>query len=49
MYTITNTVLAYPYIFIYAHTVPDNVHHLHVQKALTYKKPEAASAVLGSW
>jgi hypothetical protein len=27
---------------------PDNVHHLHVQQFLTYEKPEAASAVLGS-
>ena len=28
--------------------VPDDVHHLHVQKPLTYENPEAASAVLGS-
>jgi hypothetical protein len=28
--------------------LPDNVHHLHVQQPLTYEKPEAASAVLGS-
>jgi hypothetical protein len=28
-------------------TVPDNVHHLHVQQPSTYEKPEAASAVLG--
>ena len=28
-----------------AHTVPDNVHHLHVQQPSTYEKPEAASAV----
>jgi len=28
--------------------VPDNVHQLHVQQSYTYKKPEAASAVLGS-
>jgi len=27
----------------------DVVHHLHVQQPLTYEKPEAASAVLGSW
>jgi hypothetical protein len=26
----------------------DYVHHLHVQQPLTYEKPEAASAVLGS-
>jgi hypothetical protein len=26
----------------------DYVHRLHVQQPLTYKKPEAASAVLGS-
>jgi len=26
----------------------DNVHKLHVQQPFTYKKPEAASAVLGS-
>jgi len=31
-----------------AHTVPDNVHQLHVQQPSTYEKPEAASAVLGS-
>jgi len=30
------------------HTVPDNVHQPHVQQPFTYKKPEAASAVLGS-
>jgi hypothetical protein len=30
-------------------TVPDNVHQLHVQQPSTYKKSEAASAVLGSW
>ena len=30
-------------------TVPDNVHQLHVQQLFMYKKPEAASAVLGSW
>jgi hypothetical protein len=29
-------------------TVRDNVHQLHVQQLLTYEKPEAASAVLGS-
>jgi len=31
-----------------AHTVPDNVHQLHVQHPPTYEKPEAARAVLGS-
>jgi hypothetical protein len=31
-----------------AHTVSDNVHQLYVQQLSTYKKPEAASAVLGS-
>jgi hypothetical protein len=31
------------------HTVPDNVHQLHVKQPSTYEKPEAASAVLGSW
>jgi hypothetical protein len=31
-----------------AHTVPDNVHQLHVQQRSTFEKPEAASAVLGS-
>ena len=31
------------------HTVPDTVHQLHVQQPSTYEKPEAASAVLGSW
>ena len=31
-----------------AHTVPDNIHQLHVQQPSTYEKPEAASAVLGS-
>ena len=31
-----------------AHTVPDNVHQLHVQQPSTYEKTEAASAVLGS-
>ena len=32
-----------------AQFVPDNVHQLHVQQPSTYEKPEAASAVLGSW
>jgi hypothetical protein len=27
----------------------DVVHQLHVQQPSTYEKPEAASAVLGSW
>jgi len=31
------------------HSVPYNVHQLHVQQPSTYEKPEAASAVLGSW
>jgi hypothetical protein len=31
-----------------AHTVPDNVHQLHVLQPSAYEKPEAASAVLGS-
>ena len=26
-----------------------SVHQLHVQQPSVYKKPEAASAVLGSW
>jgi hypothetical protein len=30
------------------HTVPDNVHQLHVQQPFMYEKLEAASAVLGS-
>ena len=30
------------------HTVPDNVHQLHVQQPSTFEKPDAASAVLGS-
>jgi len=30
-----------------AHTVPDNVHQLHVQQPSTYEKPEAVSSVLG--
>jgi hypothetical protein len=30
------------------HSVPDNVHQLHVQQPSAYEKPEAASAVLGS-
>jgi len=32
-----------------SHTVLDNVHQLHIQQPFTYEKPEAASAVLGSW
>ena len=31
-----------------AQYVPDKVHQPHVQQPSTYKKPEAASAVLGS-
>jgi hypothetical protein len=34
---------------IWKHCVPDNVHQPHVQQPSTYEKPEAASAVLGSW
>jgi hypothetical protein len=30
-------------------TLLDNVYQLHVQQPSTYEKPEAASAVLGSW
>jgi len=30
------------------HTVPDNVHQLHVQQPFAYKKTEAASVVLAS-
>jgi len=33
---------------VVGHSVPDNVHQLHVQQPSTYEKPEAASAVLGS-
>jgi len=29
-------------------TLPDKVHHPHVQQLSTYAKPEAACAVLGS-
>jgi hypothetical protein len=29
--------------------VPDNVHQPNAQQPSTYKKREAASAVLGSW
>jgi len=32
----------------FRHSVPDNVHQLHVQQPSTYEKPEAAGAVLGS-
>jgi hypothetical protein len=31
------------------YTLSDNVQQLHVQQPSTYAKPEAASAVLGSW
>jgi hypothetical protein len=34
---------------MFRHTVPDNIHQLHVQQPSTNEKPEAASAVLGSW
>jgi len=30
------------------YSVPDKVHHLHVQQPYAYEKPETASAVLGS-
>ena len=33
----------------HSYTLPDNVQQLHVQQPSTYAKPEAASAVLGSW
>ena len=33
----------------YIKNVPDSVHQLRVQQPFTYEKPEAASAVLGSW
>jgi hypothetical protein len=32
-----------------AQYVPDNVYQLHEQHPSTYEKPEAASAILGSW
>jgi len=31
-----------------AHTVPDNVHQLHIHQPSTYEKPGAAGAVSGS-
>jgi hypothetical protein len=31
------------------HTLPDSVQQPHVQQPSTYAKPEAASAILGSW
>ena len=31
------------------HTLRDSVQQLHFQQPSTYAKPEAASAVLGSW
>jgi hypothetical protein len=34
---------------VVVHTEPDKVHQLQVQQPATYKKPEAANAVLGSW
>jgi hypothetical protein len=30
---------------VFRHSVPDNVHQLHVQEPSTYEKPEAASLV----
>jgi hypothetical protein len=45
--------LIIPYLYEAQHvsgdTPPDNVHQLHVQQPSTHEKPEAASAVLGSW
>jgi len=32
-----------------SHSLPDSVKQLQVQQPTTYAKPEAASAVLGSW
>jgi hypothetical protein len=32
-----------------SYTLPDSVQQLHLQQPSTYAKPEAASAVLGSW
>ena len=37
-----------PPIISVRHSVPDNVHQLHVQQPSTYEKPEASSEVLGS-
>ena len=37
------------FTMMHGSTVPDNVHQLHAQQHSTYEKPEAASAVLGSW
>jgi disulfide bond formation protein DsbB len=37
------------FVCFQAQYVTDNVHQLHVQQPSTYEKPEAASAVLGSW
>jgi hypothetical protein len=34
-----------PYLYEAQHTVPDNVHQIHVQQPYTYEKPVAASAV----
>jgi len=36
-------------ILLFHIIMPDNVHQLHVQQPSAYKKPEASSAVLGSW
>jgi len=36
------------HVDVVRHTVPEDVHQLHVQQPSTYENPEAASAVLGS-
>jgi hypothetical protein len=33
---------------VVSHTMPDNVHQLHVQQPSTHEKPETASAGLSS-
>jgi hypothetical protein len=38
----------FSYVEGYWMCAPDNVHQPHIQQPSTYKKPEAASAVLGS-
>jgi len=44
----STTLITKPFTHVVRHTVPDNVHQLHVQQPSTYEKTEAASAVLGS-
>jgi hypothetical protein len=44
----TLTTSGFSYVEGCWHTVPENIHQLHVQQPSTYEKPEAASAVLGS-